>query len=278
MKTSGSSIWVLLLALGCSAAWCAEPGASESPKQETQPMRRDAGMAAASITQDEEMAIGRQIAGDLLGAAPLVRDSGLQKYVNNVGHWVASHSERPDLLWRFAVIDSKDIYSFSAPGGYVFITRGLYSLLQSESELAGVLGHEIGHVVRRHYLQILQPGALTENGGTPARDIGGGNSRAQSMIGSGAEIVSRPLSPDAEFEADRIGVVLAARAGYDPFGLPAVLQEIGRLAGDDRRVALLSRTHPAPEARLDALAIAMDDRFDAIRGPTLEGRLYRLKR
>ena len=114
---------------------------------------------AAGLTDysdEDEAAIGRQIAGNLLGAAPLVKDKLLQKYVNNVGRWVASQSERPDLAWHFGVINSNDINAFAAPGGYIFVTLGLYRVLNDESELAGVLAHEVGHVIRKHHLKILQ--------------------------------------------------------------------------------------------------------------------------
>jgi predicted Zn-dependent protease len=100
----------------------------------------------------------------------------------------------------------------------------------------------------------------------------------RSLIGNGAEIMGRSLDKQAEFEADRMGVVLAARAGYDPFGLPAVLQDLTQFASDDGAVSLLFKTHPRPEDRLTQLAAAMGDRFDRLGGATLQGRLYRLKR
>ena len=161
----------------------------------------------------EEIAIGRQIAGNLLGAAPLVKDAKLQKYVNQVGEWVASQSERPDLPWHFGVIQSEDVNAFAAPGGYIFVTAGLYRLLQNEADLAGVLGHEIGHVIRKHHLKLLQQSKLVDLGGKALSKQAGGNDKVQQLIGSGAEIVARSLDKDAEFEADRIGVVLATRAG-----------------------------------------------------------------
>jgi len=229
------------------------------------------------FSQDEEIAIGRQISGNLLGAAPLVKDKRLQKYVNNVGRWVAAQSERPDLPWHFGVIESKDVNAFAAPGGYIFVTRGLYVLLQNEAELAGVLAHEVGHVVRQHHLKILQQSKLLDLGGKLLAKETGGSDAAQKLIGSGAEIVSRSLDKSAEFEADRIGVVLATRAGYDAFGLPSVLQQIGHFAKDDGSVALLFKTHPLPDDRLDKLGSAMDDRFDGIKGQTLEKRFYRIK-
>lgn len=232
----------------------------------------------SGTSQDEEIAIGRQIAGNLLGAAPLVKDARLQKYVNQVGRWVASQSERPDLPWHFGVIDSGDVNAFAAPGGYVFVTRGLYALLQSEAELAGVLAHEAGHVIRQHHLKILQQSRLLDLGGQLlARKVGDGNEQVQRVIGSGAEITARSLDQNAEFEADRIAVVLAARAGYDAFGLPGVLQQIGHYASDSSSVALLFKTHPHPDARLEKLDAAMSDRFDQVKGQALTTRFYRLR-
>src|SRR5438128_1407145 len=95
---------------------------------------------------EEEVRIGRHLAANLLGAAPLVRDEPLQAYVNRVGRWVASQGERPELKWYFGVLETEDVNAWALPGGYVFVTKGLYRLLASESELAGVLGHEIAHV------------------------------------------------------------------------------------------------------------------------------------
>jgi predicted Zn-dependent protease len=226
----------------------------------------------------EEIAIGRQIAGNLLGASPLVKDAKLQKYVNQVGEWVASQSERPDLPWHFGVIQSDDVNAFAAPGGYIFVTLGLYRLLQNEADLAGVLGHEIGHVIRQHHLKILQQSKLVDLGGKALSKEVGGSDKVQQLIGSGAEIVARSLDKNAEFEADRIGVVLATRAGYDSFGLPGVLQQIGHFAKDEGSVALLFKTHPHPDDRLAQLDGAMADRFDRIKGATLSSRFYRPKK
>lgn len=229
-------------------------------------------------SESEEIAIGRQIAGNLLGAAPLVKDDKLQKYVNRIGRWVATQSERPDLPWHFGVIQSEDVNAFAAPGGYIFITLGLYRTFQSEADLAGVLGHEVGHVIRQHHLKILQQSKLVDAGSKALSKSVGGNDKVQQLIGSGAEIVARGLDKDAEFEADRIGVVLATRAGYDAYGLPSVLQLIGHAAKDDDRVALLFKTHPLPEDRLNKLGGAMGDRFDRVKGLTLEKRLLKVKK
>lgn len=269
-----SMLTLALISGSASAANPFEQQLFDALKQGVQ--EKVTGKSAVSV--EEETAIGRQIAGNLLGAAPLVKDAKLQKYVNNVGRWVADQSERPDLAWHFGVIESNDVNAFAAPGGYIFVTKGLYKLLQSEAELAGVLAHEVGHVIRQHHLKILQQSKLLDLGSKlVAQNVSGGNDKVQNLIGSGAEIVSRSLDKDAEFEADRIAVVLATRAGYDSFGLPSVLQEIGHFAKDDGNVALLFKTHPHPDDRLAKLGTAMDDRFDGVKGKTLEKRLYRIK-
>ena len=229
------------------------------------------------FSPEEEVAIGRQAAGNLLGAAPLVKDATLQKYVNNVGRWIASQSERPDLTWHFGVIDSNDINAFAAPGGYVFVTKGLYRLLQSESELAGVLAHEIGHVVAKHHLKILQQSRLVDMSSKLVAKTAGENPVIKNLIGNGAEIFSRSLDKNAEYEADRMAVTLAARAGYDPFGLPTVLQDIGHAAKDASGVQLLFKTHPLPDDRLTHLGDAVDGRLDRLQGPTLAQRFYHIR-
>lgn len=281
-------VWLVMLALGCGAAWgldleqelkkALKEGVQQkgaAPSGETQGGNLLSALGGTS--QEEEIAIGRQIAGNLLGAAPLVKDKRLQKYVNNVGRWVASQSERPDLPWHFGVIESNDVNAFAAPGGYIFLTRGLYRMLGNEADLAGVLAHEVGHVIRQHHLKILQQSRLVDLGGKLIAKQIGGNENAQKLIGSGAEVVSRSLDKSAEFEADRIAVVLSTRAGYDAFGLPEVLQQIGHFAKDDGSVALLFKTHPHPDDRLEKLGLAMGGRFDAVKGQELEKRFYRLK-
>jgi predicted Zn-dependent protease len=231
-----------------------------------------------NVSLEDEVRIGRQISGNLLGAAPLVKDPKLQQYVNEVGTWVALQSERPDLKWTFGVIQSEDINAFAAPGGYVFITRGLYAKIKDEAELAGVLGHEIAHVQQKHHLKVVQKSQLMALGANLLKkELAKGESAAQKIIGAGAEVLSRGLDKDAEFEADRMGVVLAARAGYDAWGLPSVLQEISAVNKNDSSVGLLFKTHPAPDERLTRLAEAMGERLDALKpSENGKGRLYKL--
>ena len=228
-------------------------------------------------SREEEIALGRNITGSLLGAAPLVKDDALQQYVNKVGRWVASQSERADLPWKFGVIESSDLNAFAAPGGYVLITKGLYQKLTNEAQLAGVLGHEIAHVVKKHQLKVLQKQQLLNFGAGKLGDLFGKNDKlAKKAIGSGAEISARSLDKDAEFEADRMGMVLATRAGYNAYGLAEVLQTIGQTKKADSSVALLFKTHPAPDERLAKLGDSAGNQLDNLKaGKTLETRLYK---
>ena len=227
---------------------------------------------------EDEARIGRQISGNLLGAVPLVRDDALQRYVNLVGNWVALQAGRKDTTWRFGVLDTEDINAFAAPGGYIFITKGLYRLLDSEAELAGVLGHEIAHVTQKHHLKVLKKssliGALGQAASKEARDS---DRIVQNLIGNGAEILARGLDKEAEFEADRVGMVYAARAGYNPWGLPTVLQDMASLPAKDERTSLLYKTHPHPADRLAQLGEAVGERLDHVGGKELPNRLYRLR-
>jgi predicted Zn-dependent protease len=216
----------------------------------------------SSTSVEEEVRIGRQLAGNLLGAAALVNDEKLQRYVNRVGRWVATQSERPDLKWHFGVLGSDSVNAFALPGGYVFVTHGLYKLLADEAELAGVLGHEIGHVVLQHHLKVLKQGQAINLLGNLMAQQQGQSAAAQAMLGKGAEALTRGLDKSAEFEADQVGVVLAARAGYVPYGLPNVLRKIGQRNPREASLSLLFKTHPLPQERLEKLGDTMGASFD----------------
>lgn len=231
-----------------------------------------------SPSRDEEIAIGREVTGSLLGAAPLVKDDVLQQYVNKVGRWVASQSERPDLPWHFGVIESNDINAFAAPGGYVLVTKGLYQTFQNEAQLAGVLGHEIAHIVKKHQLKVMQKQALLDMGAGLLGDKFGNSKLSKKAISTGAEISARNLDKSAEYEADRMGMMLAYRAGYDVYGLPEVLQNMAQINKGDNSVALLFKTHPLPDDRLTQLGESAGTQLDKLKpGKTLENRLYQLR-
>jgi beta-barrel assembly-enhancing protease len=239
---------------------------------------KNVGKAVKDIDEPEEIAIGKDVASRLLGAAPLVADARMQRYVNHVGRWLAAQTERPDLPWQFGVLDSPNVNAFAVPGGTIFITRGLLERMRNEAELAGVLGHEIVHVLRKHHLKAIQKGAQSSLAGDamsmalkdragPARD---------KLIAFSTEMYSRGLDKGDELEADRLGIVIAARAGYDAYGLPSVLQTLQAMSADDSAIALMFKTHPAPGERLDALSEKMQPVLDAYSAqPQLADRFVR---
>jgi predicted Zn-dependent protease len=229
---------------------------------------KNVGKATREIDEAEEIAIGRDVAARLLGAAPLVQDARMQRYVNNVGRWLASQTERPDLPWQFGVLEVPQLNAFAVPGGTIFITRGLLEKMTSEAELAGVLAHEIVHVLRKHHLKAIQKGALASLGGDAAA-VALRNTRSDArdkLVSFGTEMYARGLDKGDELEADRLGVVIAARAGYDAYGLPAVLQKLQAMSANDSGVALMFKTHPAPAERLDTLGEKMQPTLDAHAG------------
>ena len=201
--------------------------------------------ATTDITEPQEIELGEAIASNLLGAAPLLKKPTVQQYVNQVGQWLALQTERPDLPWRFGVLDDPNINAFATPGGNIFITLGLLQRMNSEAELAGVLAHEIAHVLKKHHLQAIKKNARTSlltDIATEAADRKGRNPAIAKLAGAGSELYARGLDKDDEFEADRMGVVIAARAGYDPFGLPAVLQVLQGINPQDSDLALMFKT------------------------------------
>jgi predicted Zn-dependent protease len=220
------------------------------------------------IDEPREIEIGRQLAAVLLGSKPLHPDMLLQRYVNQLGRWISLQSSRPQLPWSFAVIDDPGFNAFAAPGGYVFVTKGLVDRVD-EAELAGILAHEMTHVTARHHLQALRAkaraGVAAQLIGSQLKNNLGGVVSAQ-MLALGRNLYSSGLDQDDEFEADRNGVALAARSGFDPYGLASVLQQLRSATPDNPLFTLSLNTHPPAQARLDQLAQAMGNRFDSLSG------------
>ena len=237
--------------------------------------------ATTDIEEPQEIELGEAIASNLLGAAPLVKKPALQQYVNQVGRWLALQTERPDLPWRFGVLDDPNINAFATPGGNIFITNGLLQRMRSESELAGVLAHEIAHVLQKHHLSAIKKNArssLLTEAVSQAADRKGRNPAISKLAGTGSELYARGLDKDDEFEADRMGVVIAARAGYDPYGLPAVLQILQGINPQDSDLALMFKTHPTPTDRLSLLDGLMSKSFEGFDGrPSLTTRFKALR-
>lgn len=221
--------------------------------------------ATGTISDEDEIKIGGLIISTLLGAAPLVEDSALQRYVNQIGQWVAQQSDRADLPWTFGVIDSDNINAFAAPGGYIVITKGLFLSLNSEAELAGALGHEIVHVLQRHHLNALQKNARLDLLGdllVASTDDRKKQKKLDKVVNAGTALYARGLDREDEYEADRMGVVLLARAGYDPYAFLDVLTTLDSLNPKDGQLALLLKTHPPFSERIVQLDTAVEGKLD----------------
>lgn len=216
------------------------------------------------MTPDEEQTLGRNAAAVLVGAAPLVQKPEAQKYLNDLGMWIAQQTNRPELPWRFGIIDSPNVNAFATPSGHVLVTRGLVTKLNDEAELAGVLSHEIAHVVRRHYVRAAmkrdRANALGQIVGAVATVKVANEEMLPSLVNLSKGMYASGLDKDDEYEADRLAVVYATRAGYDPFGLPRVLNMYAEKAGSGG-FDLLFSTHPMPADRMDKLGSAMGEKL-----------------
>lgn len=207
----------------------------------------------------EELALGPQIAGRVLGARPLWSDAEAQKRVNVIGRWVASQTSRPDLPWTFGVIDTSEVNAFAAPGGYILVTRGLYEILTSDAEVAAVLAHEISHAVERDHYNVIRKQEMTTVGKDAVAgevNVGTGvaeNYARQYVEQHGATILLTSLDRDAEFRSDKAAEIYLARAGMNPMVLYAVLQKMTALGAQSASLAALYKTHPPLDARLDRI-------------------------
>ena len=263
-------LWLIGICALASGPAAAQFGAITNAIGKVQSVQK-IGEGLRKINEQEEIKIGGDLAAMLLGAAPLVQDPAKQRYINTLGRWLALHSERPGLPWKFAIIDSDDFNAFSTPGGYVLVTRGLFERMRSESELAGVLSHEIAHVERKHHLAVLQRSlrdqSLSEMRSYFTISTGSsiGDRFSGALLKAGKDMYVLGLDKDDEYEADRIGVVIAARSGYAPWGLAGVLQTLTATT-DESAYGLHNRTHPLPLDRLTRLDAAMGTRFDAMTG------------
>jgi hypothetical protein len=207
----------------------------------------------------EELALGPEIAGRVLGAAKLWPDDAAQRRVNRIGRWVASHSSRPELPWTFGIIDTPEVNAFAAPGGYVLVTRGMYELCANDDEVAGVLGHEISHVVQRDHYNVIRKQEMASAGEEAVAgqiNVGGGiaGSLAKDYVRKhGATVMLTSLDRGAEYRSDEAAEVYLARAGYNPLGLYSVLQKMTALGTQSPSLAQLYKTHPPLDERLDRI-------------------------
>ena len=210
---------------------------------------------SCTVSQDQEVAIGRQNAEEINAMLPIVRDSAVSDYLQRLGMSIAQTTSRSTLDWRFFVVDSKEVNAFALPGGFIYVNRGLIERARQLDELAGAIGHEIGHVVRRHSVQQMEKGTTANVAVgltcTLTRICSSDVARAAIQIG-GAALFSRYSRHD-EAEADSEAVVNVVKAGIDPHGIPVLFE---RLLEERRRSPQLIQaffaSHPLEEDRIRA--------------------------
>ncbi len=232
------------------------------------------------LSEAEEQAIGQQQDVEIRREMGVYDDAALQQYVSEIGQEIARNSHRPNLQWTFTIVDSPAINAFALPGGYVYLTRGVLAYLDDESELAGVLGHEIGHVTARHAAQAYTR-QMQANIGLSSLSIFVPGTRPFADLGAtGLSVLFLRHGREAELEADRLGVEYGSGAGYDPNGVPRFLATLARVnAMSERGVPNWLSTHPDPGSRVakaepvagrflsaDAKKVNHDQYLDRIRG------------
>jgi predicted Zn-dependent protease len=211
------------------------------------------------MSEAQELQIGQEQDAQVRKEMGVYDDHELQQYVSDIGLRLARVSERPNLLWRFTVVDVPAINAFALPGGYIYVTRGILPFLDNEAQLAGVLGHEIGHVTARHAAQQYSRASGAQLGlilGTiflpqtrPFAQLGQG--------GLGALFLK--YGRDDELQADALGVKYASAGGWDPAGIPQMLTTLARVeeAADNKGIPNWLSTHPAPEDRVQRVQTAV---------------------
>ncbi len=177
----------------------------------------------------------------------LYDDAGVTRYVSALGGQIAKATELPDQNYTFTVLDSPVVNAFALPGGYVYITRGLMALASDEAELAGVLGHELGHVVARHAAQRYSRGLIVGGIAGLLGAVTGSETVGSIAAGIGSLTFVQPFSRDQELEADRLGVRYISRAGYDPVGMTSFLSKMRENSRLEARIA--GRNPDAVDAR-----------------------------
>jgi len=204
------------------------------------------------VSESQEIEIGNEVQASTRASIGDYPDSRLQSYVTTLGHRLAATSERPNLPWNFEVIDDPAVNAFAAPGGKIFVTRGILPFLDSEGELAGVVGHEIGHVTARHTAQQITRQQLFSIGLVAGSVASSRIASAAGAIQQGLQLLFLSYSRGNEAQADELGFRYIRRANYNPNEMSdvfRVLEAVGTLSGEGR-VPTWAATHPAPADRL----------------------------
>ena len=193
--------------------------------------------------------LGQSIALGILNKYPLSKNKALNQYVNKVGLTVASVSPRPDLNYSFAVVESIDIGAYSSPGGYVFITQGALNVIHDESELAGVLAHEVAHIAKDHGIKAVKNAKFKELGSDFVQKFGQKYAAYNQQVESGLNFaLIEGYSKDQEREADSEAIKYLVAARYDPRGFVRFLQRMDARLEKTGRGAM--KTHPGTAERI----------------------------
>jgi predicted Zn-dependent protease len=203
------------------------------------------------VSQEQEIAMGRQYDPQIVASLGLYPDTALQRYVQDLGSRIAALSERPGLPWTFRVLDDPTVNAFAVPGGFIYITRGILAHLGSEAQLASVIGHEIGHVTARHSASQMSKEQLAQLGLVVGAVASETFARYAELAGQGLGVLFLKYSRDDENEADALGLRYLRRSKHDVREMPGVYTMLGSLtAGQEGgRVPEWTMTHPYPEDR-----------------------------
>ncbi len=207
------------------------------------------------ISEGQEIQMGLEADPSIVASMGLDPDSGRQRYVRELGMKLARVSERPNLPWTFRVIDDPVVNAFAIPGGHIYVTRGILAHLNSEAELASVLGHEIGHVTARHSVTQMSRQQLAQFGLVVGTVLKPGLSRYAGIASQGLGVLFLKYSRDDESQADQLGLRYMRRGGYDAHRMPevfALLDRVSQASGGGRVPEWLA-THPNPGNRRESI-------------------------
>ena len=203
-----------------------------------------------------EVIFGRELAARIVGKYGLYEDKNLTRYINLVGKSVSQYANRPEIEFRFAVLNTDMVNAFAAPGGYVFVTNGALKAMEDEAELAAVLAHEVAHVAERHIVKELNIKGSEESPTTGlARMMGGGTDVMRGvfteMVDRAVEILfEKGLKKQDEMDSDSIATMAITNAGYDPTALKRYLTKI---SGGEKYTMTIVETHPSFNDRIKGL-------------------------
>jgi predicted Zn-dependent protease len=183
-------------------------------------------LASCSVSQDQEVALGRQNAEEINAQLPIVTDPAVSEYIQSLGDSIARTTSRADLDWHFYVVNTKQVNAFALPGGYIYVNRGLIESATKMDELTGTLGHEIGHVIQRHTVKQMQTAEKANAGVAVVCTLTSicHSGLAQVAVQVGGTALFAKHSRLDELQADSEAVVNVTRAGYDPQGIPDLFQ------------------------------------------------------